>query len=544
MVLSWNVTVASGGLPPYNGTVWVMGSASDWLFHNLTGNLTIAQPGTYNVDVYVQDSSCTQLGLADFPVFAWGAPGPHPFDVTVSTNTTTVGSAVQFNANISGLPSGWSVLFTTPQLYSNLSWVDHTFYFPGSYNATACWVDDTSNVYACATSPDVVVTGVAPIVTGATVGPGSGPVTVTFWASVVNTTLLPAGWSLYLYAWNGSAANWTQTTTAFASINETVGCGVPFTPYVPLVGNCTWTAVASLLGPLNGPDLGFLGDIGIVATVPSNGSLSGFYPVGLFSYGPTNGSVPLNVSLNFSLSGGQPLYRYYYSAFGRSSVLANGTPYPVGWGSASFWNGSLTHIVLSLNRTGVYWVQIFLVDAVNNFVDCQLPLVYVGNVTPYVPAPLHIQGGAAGTLNGSGNATVEFVVRSTGGVGPYTVEWAFGDGSFGTSLLGVSFSHRYDGVGVFHPTVTVSDGSGQSVTSSLPTVTVLPIAQTSPGHPAADMARVGFSWNSSVVAGAAVLCVGLITLAAIVVVREVRRQGDGLVAGLRTEDRSAGPPPR
>jgi hypothetical protein len=471
--LSWNLTVYGGGLPPYQAMVWVYGS--DWgnISTEFDGNITVPTEGLYAVDAYVFDSTCTQVSSVSLPVMAWGALGPHPFTVSASSLTGTVPAAIHYTANTSLLPTNWSILWTTPYLYSNRSWDDHTYYQPGNYSATACFVEPDQNLYACATSPTVVVNGSSVLQVGSSVPPGGGPVTVTFYANITNPSALPNGTEMYIYAWNGTVGEWRYSNTTTISIDEIVGCGAPWTQFVPLSGNCTWSAIASLIAPSSATNGGFLTFTRIYLNVSVNTTLALYYPSATFSFGPSGGAAPLPLSLNFSMSGGVAPYRYYYNVFGRSSVFLNGTPYATYNGSDLTWNGTGTSIVVSLNASGVYWGEVFLADDADNFLTFDLPLIYVGNVSVYAPLPLHVTGSATVTSAAVGDTIVAFAALVEGGVGPFTVQWSFGDGTYASSTVGATITHSYQQPGRYQPVVTITDSRGDSVSQSLPSVTVV-----------------------------------------------------------------------
>ncbi|WP_439627626.1 PKD domain-containing protein [Gemmata sp.] len=64
---------------------------------------------------------------------------------------------------------------------------------------------------------------------------------------------------------------------------------------------------------------------------------------------------------------------------------------------------------------------------------------------------------------------VDFTVTPSGGVGPYTYLWTFGDGETSTDQ---NPSHTYEEAGPYSPSVTVTDACGTEVTCGPGTVTV------------------------------------------------------------------------
>ncbi len=75
----------------------------------------------------------------------------------------------------------------------------------------------------------------------------------------------------------------------------------------------------------------------------------------------------------------------------------------------------------------------------------------------------------------SGNVSepVSFDATPTGGTGPYTYVWNFGDGGTGA---GNPASHTYTSVGTFYVQVTITDSLGNTGTATQPFTTSLPVS--------------------------------------------------------------------
>ena len=69
---SWALKVYSGGLPPYRAWLEIMGSVWDFNSTSFNGTVTLARPGTYDLNLLVEDSSCTQVSGLSFPIMALG----------------------------------------------------------------------------------------------------------------------------------------------------------------------------------------------------------------------------------------------------------------------------------------------------------------------------------------------------------------------------------------------------------------------------------------------------------------------------------------
>lgn len=91
---------------------------------------------------------------------------------------------------------------------------------------------------------------------------------------------------------------------------------------------------------------------------------------------------------------------------------------------------------------------------------------------PRADVPLHAWASGRVTA-GDVPLLVSLGGATSGGHGPYSYTWNFGDGSFGT---GASPSHRYDAAGTFIATVTAVDGHGDRASSNL-TIQVDPVPQ-------------------------------------------------------------------
>jgi len=89
---------------------------------------------------------------------------------------------------------------------------------------------------------------------------------------------------------------------------------------------------------------------------------------------------------------------------------------------------------------------------------------------PPPPIPQLLAGAVATSPTGSGITsatlfTFPFTTAPSGGVGPYTIAWNFGDGNAGA---GTSASHVYSTAGNFTATATVTDSRGITATASAP----------------------------------------------------------------------------
>ena len=556
----WNISVNGGGLPPYLVQIVVYDAEVSYNSTNLTGALNLTAPGLYDVDVLAEDSTCTQTAFVTFTEQVYGSLGPNPVRISATASSTTVPATVTYQVNTSAFPANVTILWISSGTFGQSGpngTATLTYYVPGTYDAAACLQtlgpngSVTGLDLACNVSAPVTLGGVSPVTTSVAISNGSYPVNLTYTVNLTTPSTLPNGTDLYLIAYDGRGlGNFTETNASSVNLTITDGCGHPWTTYVAPDGNCTYLATWSLIGPLNGPDAGFLGSGSIFANLTANGTPSLWDPTVSWSYGTLNGSLPFNLSVNLSASGGAAPYSYSYTMFGRSSGAANATWYGTLNGSTAGWNGSSITLTTVLNRTGVYYASYFVADSDDSWVGFALPLIVLGNVSPLSPLGVTTGSGAGGGGGGSGSevpvgVSTWFVAEPSGGLAPYTIQWSFGDGTYGSSVPGEEVAHAYGAPGTYDPTVTVTDARGRSVTATLPAVTVVPASSTtgpsggltvhptaSPtGTPAAD-------WAPLAVAGVAVVVLSVLGLLS--ARREVRRQGEALVATL--EPTGAGTP--
>ncbi|MCI4331025.1 MAG: PKD domain-containing protein [Thermoplasmata archaeon] len=140
--------------------------------------------------------------------------------------------------------------------------------------------------------------------------------------------------------------------------------------------------------------------------------------------------------------------------------VANGTPgYTYAW---SFGDGSASSTVAgpvhSYAAMGNYTVNLTITDAVG-----------VTNVTHVVvhvlAAAIPLSATASSNVStAKTGAAIQFTALGSGGTGPYTYAWHFGDGGSATTATA---SHSYTTAATFSATVWVNDSAGHSVTKSL-----------------------------------------------------------------------------
>jgi PKD repeat protein len=215
-------------------------------------------------------------------------------------------------------------------------------------------------------------------------------------------------------------------------------------------------------------------EIGVTANVTtltvSGPSSIGAGPLSLSVTGtPSNGSVPLAAFLGMQAGGGAAPYDVSACLEGPSST-PNVTGVCNAIAASTGWNGSLMTIPLTLNQTGYYLAIVTLTDS--NGTTANATATFQVNAVP-IAAPLVVQGSELSSAAAPGSYTFRATVQ--GGVAPYSIQWAFGDGTFGSSAPDGTVSHTYTASGTYTATLTVIDAAGTVKTSTLgPLVVALP----------------------------------------------------------------------
>ena len=149
---------------------------------------------------------------------------------------------------------------------------------------------------------------------------------------------------------------------------------------------------------------------------------------------PSSGSTPLTVTLSAQVSG---------AVYGSS----------ITWDFGDGNSGSGPSVTHSYSYDGTFTATATATDGLGRSSgDSKSVTVY---------QPLGAQAAATPSSPVIG-AAVAFMCSVSGGIQPYSVSWAFGDGSYGT---GKTASHAYATAGTKTATCNVTDGSGASATS-------------------------------------------------------------------------------
>lgn len=149
---------------------------------------------------------------------------------------------------------------------------------------------------------------------------------------------------------------------------------------------------------------------------------------------PLGGEAPLTVNLTGNVSGGLGPYAYAWQ-------FGDGSPPGPNQTTVSHVYASAGTYVVSLNVTDALGVRLTATDSV-------------------VVVPPLAAGGIASPITGTAPLTVQFYANPTGGLGPYAVDWTFGDGTSSTS---VDAAHLYAAPGSYAANLQVTDRYNDTV---------------------------------------------------------------------------------
>jgi PKD repeat protein len=162
---------------------------------------------------------------------------------------------------------------------------------------------------------------------------------------------------------------------------------------------------------------------------------------------PDSGVAPLKVAFGGSGLGGVPPYTFLWT-FGVGTTTATGA-------TAQF----------TYAAPGRYAPILRITDSDGNQIVSQLSVTAVSSLA------VDLSGGPLEAVTGT---SVLFNATTTGGAGPFTFAWNFGDG---TSLAGpANESHTYRGSGNYTVTVSVSDQLSEVDAASIQVEVVSPLA--------------------------------------------------------------------
>jgi PKD repeat protein len=181
---------------------------------------------------------------------------------------------------------------------------------------------------------------------------------------------------------------------------------------------------------------------------------------------PATGEAPLTVTFNGSAVGGYGPYSYAWNfSDGAIAVGANGTHVYTGGGT--------------------FLAQLTATDSVGD--------TSYDNATVSVASALTATVGRTPTV-GVAPLLVSFAATPTGGLGPYSYGWQFGDG---TTAAGATATHRYATPGAYSASVNVTDSYGRSVVLRANVTAVAALTAAASGGPTAGGAPLTVAFTGT-----------------------------------------------
>src|SRR5215213_8814130 len=140
-------------------------------------------------------------------------------------------------------------------------------------------------------------------------------------------------------------------------------------------------------------------------------------------------------------------------------------PYTYRWyfGDGSRANDDDEDIEHTFDNAGMYNVSLIVIDSTSQ-AACDSMLIIVDEPPP--PPPLTLTQITSSGSEGIAPATFEFEANVTGGTGPYTYRWDFGDGSREISSDG-TIEHTFDNAGMYNVSLIVIDSTSQAASGSI-----------------------------------------------------------------------------
>ncbi|HYY92715.1 MAG TPA: PKD domain-containing protein, partial [Candidatus Dormibacteraeota bacterium] len=393
--------LASGGTSPYTSFNWSFGDGSTSTTTSASTTHTYATSGSFTATVTVTDS----VGSMATSSFTTMTVNPKLTVIAgASPKSTDTGMPVSFTATISGgvstVQCSWS--FGDGSTGNGCS-TSHSYTTSGTLTAT---VDATDSIgVAASSSVSVTVYSQLTAMLSASANPTEVGSQVTLTASATGGTGTYSS-----YAWTfGDGASATTTT---ASTTHTYTSAGSLSVKVKITDSAGSTATSSALS------------ITVSSKLTASASAS-------------SAQTDVGITENFDAA----------TSGGVGSPNCN-------W---SFGDGS-TDNVCSTSHTyssaGTFTATVTVTDALG--VTATSSIVVIINDTPVVDF------GSTPTSAFTGHS-VNFTATITGGTGPFTFGWDFGDGKVGQ---GNPTSHTYTVDGTFTVTLTITDSAGSTSTQS------------------------------------------------------------------------------
>ena len=171
---------------------------------------------------------------------------------------------------------------------------------------------------------------------------------------------------------------------------------------------------------------------------------------GTCTVNPTTGYEPLDVNITINAQGGSGTYTSYKYIFGDGQTTTQTS-------------NKITH---TYQNTGYYWPKAIVTDEHGHTGTINCTKITVNEQPTTLTATCN-----ANPTVGYVPLETTFTGTASGGTGGYQYKWIFGDGNYQLTTL-QTVLHTYYNIGTFHPTLKVTDSSGDFVTTSCPTINV------------------------------------------------------------------------
>jgi large repetitive protein len=503
-----NVT---GGAPPFT-YLWQFGDSNNsGYLTTAVVNHTYTYPGTFGVEVNVTNATGYTYYIPGPTIDVWSSAPPNPISVWLQVSTS--GGPVPLNFDAIASPSGCTPECNVTMFLSGGSYPGYTPI--GTDPGPEVPNGQNYSVLASITTPGTwTVTAIAAQPGGLSSAaewaidatPVNGPFSVTISAYPAGG---PAPLSVALGANTSGGVGPIQASWSFGDGGNGSGVLVHHTYLDP--GSYD---VQVYVMDANGSVANASTQI-----VVTSGSTGGAGLAATLIASPSAGSAPLTVHLLVAATGGAPPYALTVcSGAGNCSYTQTG------------WDGSEENLTAVYATAGNFSASSTVTDSGGN----QSVASTLVSVAAY--QPLNVSANDT-VLSGTSPLEVELAASLRGGAAPFSIQWAFGDGSYGSSYAGAVITHLYATPGRYVPVVTVRDVTGREIVESLAAVVV---PGSAPSTPLAAFTQGGSGTAALLVIGAlagagVVYAVGQATQR-----RRLRREGEDLVAALRATDR---PPP-
>ncbi len=398
----------SGGQPPYS-YAWDFGDGTSSLLQNTSHTYATAATTPYTATLTVTDGAGTKV-TKSLSVTVHALPVAQ---ATATPSSASNGTAIAFNGTVTGgtLPFTFAWSFGDGATNATQS-PSHTYPGAGNYTAKVVVTDATGVTSAASTNVTITAPpGSLSVHFTATPTSGVAPLPVTFQSTV------SGGTTPYTYAWtfgDGSPGS------SLADPSHTYNASGIFPVTLSMTDSSGHTGSYRLSVVVSA--------VGMTATATAT---------------PDQGTAPLLVGFHENVTGGQAPYSYAWTFEPGAQVSTLADP--------SF----------TFNSSGTYNVTLRVTD---NPSDGKTTVAWVlVNVTAVAGLQASVQ--PSGCVVAGTAAT--FDAKVSGGLAPYNLTWAFGDGSATLQTSQTQVTHTYASPGTYELNLSVTDFAGATTSTGV-----------------------------------------------------------------------------